>query len=355
MPPKGLRKSRRAEAASVRFQNVTKEGLQSDANILSVAESKSSMRNKDLARRVLAQFCVQTGFKDPVSVSKESSNMILNLLTHYCKTKSDNPLSVDLMGAIIQGLRAVYTDYGHRGAWFVDRNTGLATGNPLTGNEDLKILRSKHRKQLSKLGRLKTRPTPLSMAHVCEHAERFWFTDSKVDYRDALLHAIMLVGLNLGMRYDEIQKVEIGHVTVNPGVTDTGSIRFTIMCKIKNSVEPREFFLRKWPGNTKMRNSFICCPFSALLTWISIRGNRPGYLFSYVTEKKMIRTEQAWPVQEFVKFLRQRLQLCGVGKDDALMYSGHSIKKGSVQLWRYLGLTKHSKSCKACRNCVGRT
>lgn len=69
------------------------------------------------------------------------------------------------------------------------------------------------------------------MAEFCEDADSFGFTKSKVDYRDSLF-ASMVVRFNLGMRYDEIQKVKTGHVTVSPGVTDNESLCFSIMCKL---------------------------------------------------------------------------------------------------------------------------
>lgn len=53
----------------------------------------------------------------------------------------------------------------------------------------------------------------------------------------------------------------------------------------------------------------------------------------------MIRTEKYWPIKEIVKFIHQRLQLCGVGRDDAAMYSEHYIKQGFEKLWCSLGLT----------------
>ena len=52
----------------------------------------------------------------------------------------------------------------------------------------------------------------------------------------------------------------------------------------------------------------------------------------------MIKTDRPWPVKEFTKYLRMRLRLCGVGKDDVLMYSGQSLKRGCVQFDRSLGV-----------------
>lgn len=342
MASKLIKKKSGTKAASGRFQNISSDDLKSEANLLSIATSKSSMNNKKRANDLLTEFSGKVGFIDPFKVRAETSTLILNLLSEYCHTGKKEALSDDTMGALVQGLRALYLDHGHKGSWMIDVQSGSAGGNPLIGNEDLKKLRSNHRIHLSLLGRTKTRPRPLTMAQVCEHAEKYWFNDDKdterVDYRDVILHAVLLIGLNLGMRFDEVQKVEIGHVTVHPGIVGTGSIILTINVKIKNSTIPRTYKLREWPGNTKMRRSLLCCPFTALLSWMSIRGNRPGYLFCHVSDKNMICTEKPWPVTEFTKFLRGRLRLCGVGPGDVSLYSGHSLKRGCVQLYRSLGM-----------------
>ena len=52
----------------------------------------------------------------------------------------------------------------------------------------------------------------------------------------------------------------------------------------------------------------------------------------------MICTDQAWTNGEFVRFLRERLRSCGVGASDVVLYSGHSLKRGCVQLYRSLGI-----------------
>ncbi len=84
-----------------------------------------------------------------------------------------------------------------------------------------------------------------------------------IDCRDVLLHAIMDVGLNVGLRYDEVCKMKIEDVTVTPGVRGTGSILLNITVNTKNSTTGREYILTEWPGNTRMRHSVlmdsVCC------------------------------------------------------------------------------------------------
>ena len=56
------------------------------------------------------------GDNDPISVSAESSKLVVNLLSLYCKTFSDNLLTDESMGALVQGLRFIYDEAGHRGS-----------------------------------------------------------------------------------------------------------------------------------------------------------------------------------------------------------------------------------------------
>lgn len=63
------------------------------------------------------------------------------------------------------------------------------------------------------------------MAQVAENAETYWFNDFKdleiVDYRDVILHYVLQIRINLGIRFDEVQKMETRHVTVHSGVMQT--------------------------------------------------------------------------------------------------------------------------------------
>ncbi len=39
--------------------------------------------------------------------------------------------------------------------------------------------------------------------------KKFWFGKQRhVDYRDVMLHAVLVVGLNLGLRFDEVNKLK---------------------------------------------------------------------------------------------------------------------------------------------------
>lgn len=89
------------------------------------------------------------------------------------------------------------------------------------------------------LGRSKRRPRQLTISHACEHGEKYLFTDVKaterVDYRDAILltFPVFLIGLKMGIRFDEVQKVENRHLKVHPGFTGTRSIILTKEVNVK--------------------------------------------------------------------------------------------------------------------------
>lgn len=78
--------------------------------------------------------------------------------------------------------------------------------------------------------------------------------------------------------------MKIEQVFVTPRNLGTGTILPTIRVKVKNSTIGREYVVHEWPGNTKVRHPMICCPFTALITCLSIRGSLPGYPFSTVNQ-----------------------------------------------------------------------
>lgn len=244
-----------------------------------MARTESSAKNTKRALKALDEVAKFLNVPDPVEVPSQFSKMIVNFLYNYCKSGTDASLSEDAMNAMIQGLINIYREHGHRGSWHVEISTKFASENSLIGNEDIKSLRSCHKFHLSRLGKSKKQPRPLPIEMVFEHAERFWFgCGNPIDFRDVLLHAIMIVELNLGFRYDEIHKMRIENVTVVPGMQKTGNILIFIPEYIKNSTKGREYTLRDWPGNTKMINLTLVDRFLALLFWMNVRGNCPGFL-----------------------------------------------------------------------------
>ncbi len=117
---------------------------------------------------------------------------------------------------------------------------------------------------------MKLRKRPLSVSHVCEHSKKFWFgKEGLVDYRDVILHAVLVVGLNLGF----------------------GKYRDVIN---RNSTFQSDYKIREWPGNADMRKTLLMDPFVAVLLLICARGNTDGYMFGDVNEKEMMGYGTPW-------------------------------------------------------------
>ena len=88
----------------------------------------------------------------------------------------------------------------------------------MTGNRAIEEIRSQHRVHLSELKKVSQQKLPLEISQVIEHAKLFWFKDhdrfDSIDYRDVSLHCALVIGLNIGLRFDEIHKLDIGYVSI---------------------------------------------------------------------------------------------------------------------------------------------
>ncbi len=155
----------------------------------------------------------------------ESSKLIVNLLSTYFKTYTEDPLSDESMGGLVQGLRCLYDEAGHRGPWTEDEDLTTVKGDALHRNTDIDKLRSAHRVRLARVGKAKISPRPLQVGHVAERTKEFWLDCNNLrDYPDVLLYGIMVVGLSQGLRYEQIHKLTIGIVTVVPGTSGEGRL-----------------------------------------------------------------------------------------------------------------------------------
>lgn len=82
-------------------------------------------------------------------------------------------------------------------------------------------------------------------------------------------------------------------------------------------------------------------PFVALLSWLTIRGPKNGYIFCDVKNNSgctKINCSIPLSASRFTKILPDKLRTIGIGTSDVSMFSGHSLKRGCVQLLRSLGL-----------------
>lgn len=334
---KQKRTNRRNGAKGSVFKSTT---LKPVHEIVNVSMSSSTLSNINRCRKLLKEYADKHSVKDPIIVSKKSSDLLVNLLSEYCKHETDQPMSRSTMDSTIQGLRHVYTEAGHEGNWLID-SEGRACGNPLNENKSIKNLCISHRVRIAQLGNAPMKARPLTASIVCSLAEYYWFLGKYVnsnqpDPRDIMLHAILVTGLNIGLRFDETQKLNIENVSV-----DGGAIQLCILCTIKNSTIPRNYTLREWPGNSALRNSIYMDPHTALLSWMIERGDKPGPIFCdiQVKENMYIKNQQkAWTSDSFRTFLQDRLKSIGIGDSDCTWYTGHSMKRGSVQLYRSLNV-----------------
>lgn len=319
--------------------------LLSTYDILGQSDSASTKQNVARARKHFIGFATRKGAKDPVEVNADSSNLVLNFLYMYCKLGGgkDDMLGESAMGGMVQGLCHLYRDNGHREAWRVSDSTGLGTGNPLNSNPDIIALRRSHRIMLAQYERITMKAQPITASIVCEHSRKFWYGGTDLESTngplamDVLLHAVLLVGMNLGLRYDEMSKLrsELVSVTVN-------SVTLTIRTTVKNcKTGERNYTLQHWPGNAEVRASLYLNPFVALISWMRMRGNRPGPLFCDVKEMKsgsVINCGRILKSKKFQNELQGRLRFLGFGEDTLAGFSGHSLKRGAVQLYRSLRL-----------------
>lgn len=69
------------------------------------------------------------------------------------------------------------------------------------------------------------------------------------------LHSILVLGLHLGIRFDEISKVRVEHIYITSGM-----VNMTLTEAIKNSTVQRDYVLEEWPGNSELRFSLSWIP-----------------------------------------------------------------------------------------------
>ncbi len=153
-----------------------------------------------------------------------------------------------------------------------------ASGNPLIANRDIARLRQAHRVDLSRLGVTSLKAKLLTAGIVCDHAAGFWCNRND---EDTLLHAIFVVGLKLGLRFDEVGKISLEYMSVT---NDSVTLRTDL--GVKNQASQRSYKLKEWSGNTQHRGSPFMDPKVPLLTWQCVRGTADGFLFCHITRNK---------------------------------------------------------------------
>jgi hypothetical protein len=329
-----------------RFLKMALPELLSTSEMVSVSASRASECNERRASRLLTIAASTHGMGDPVTVSKESSRLILNILFSHVKMGDGDGTSMlgkDSMTALVQGMQRCYDNNGHTSCWTVFPD-GTASGNPTRGNLDLARLRKAHRTKLSEFGRTSTRATPLSAEHVCrhfsimvnelarDHADPAHRAVEQTDLRPWALHAIWTVGLNCGLRFDELAKMQASMVShLYQGIT------INLPVRTKNSIRMKHYELIDWPHALASQSGALDAGM-ALGLWLAHRGSDDGFLFCNFVGGRL-DFGRSWDPKTFIDYMRQRLILAGEGSGNVRYFTGHSIKRGSVQLYRTLGVS----------------
>ena len=81
-------------------------------------------------------------------------------------------------------------------------------------------------------------------------------------------------------------------------------------------------------------------PYVAFLTWLTFRGDASGPLFCDIAQNWDVITinpRKPMSADRFSSLMRDRIMELGIG-GDALLYTGHPLKRGSAQSHRSFGL-----------------
>lgn len=75
-------------------------------------------------------------------------------------------------------------------------------------NPDLDQLRQTRPVHLERYEYISLKSRPITVSILCDHAEMFWFGRKESPYiSDVQLHSILVLGLNLGLRFEEVSKL----------------------------------------------------------------------------------------------------------------------------------------------------
>ncbi len=121
-------KNRSGGELSSRYSVISTQALQHEEEKRKISNSKPAKENTERKIKVVKEFAEKIGVENPRVVTPDFSKFVINLLYSDCYTGTPKPLADDTKGGLIQGLRNVYTDHGHRGPWRVDKQEGSASG-----------------------------------------------------------------------------------------------------------------------------------------------------------------------------------------------------------------------------------
>lgn len=103
------------ESIDVRFKGIVKKGLQEEEALCKVSNSEFTRKNIKVAKTFIEEFSLKLNLQDPKSATPGTSKFLMNLMYSYCYMGAPKALSDDTMEGLIQGLRKVNSQHGHRG------------------------------------------------------------------------------------------------------------------------------------------------------------------------------------------------------------------------------------------------
>jgi hypothetical protein len=257
-------------------------GIRRPASMFKVALGRTSDANERRAVKILETMAIQNGMRDPVEITPKWSDLVLTILFNHVKMDSTDDsriLGKYSMEALIQGLHRVYDKAGHERQWTVLPN-GTATGNPTRGNINLSRFRLPHRSKLAEFGRTTCRAIPLNEELVADHSKQivseipaeYDHTDGPrvedYDLRRCALHAIWVVGMHCGLRFDELSKLEV------KGISMGRRCCMTLAVKTKNSDKFKSYKIAAMP-NVVLRHGTPRTPNWPLFRGLSIEDLAP--------------------------------------------------------------------------------
>jgi hypothetical protein len=116
-------------------------------------------------------------------------------------------------------------------------------------------------------------------------------------------------------------------------------ITINLPVRTKNSIRMKHDKLLDWPHPVAKMSAALDASV-ALGLWMAHSGSDDGYLFcNFVGER--LDYDRPWDAKTFIQYMRESLILAGEGEGNARYFTGHSIKRGSVQLYRTMGVTNN--------------
>lgn len=199
---------------------------------MQTANIPSTKINTEKAKRLLTLYAKTTQVLDPNMVTKKSSDLAINLIAQHCNYDRPQVLSYESVSALFQGFRHLESSFCHRASWNPTAPDGNK-GNPLVNNEDLNRFRKAYGVTLGRHGLLKHRARPITAGIICNLAEHFRVGKSGVVCAEnILLHSILVIGVHLGLRYDDILELSYDHVRIT-----TNNVKLTIPAACKNTTK----------------------------------------------------------------------------------------------------------------------